>query len=397
MPVNTITSGTTTIAATADDQLWVMGEGESVTTNTLQGFSTAGFSNLTLSVAGSLYGTSGIGLNSTSTNVTILIAETGSVSGSTFGIINTMVGATIINEGTISSSYAIESTQNSSDSVILNSGTISATSLAVKIVGDNHSLTNSGVIESTGAHAVLFTHAGSSIIHNTGSISGDAYAVRFFQSTSVNSLFNSGTISTLTGPVAVLGDDERQVIVNSGTINGEVQLLGGNDLFDSRGGTVTGSVSGGDGNDTILTGVGGQILTGGAGADILSARGGKDKLFGNGGQDILIGGKGQDILKGGAGKDVLNGGAGNDLLFGGSGSDVFKFIINSGNDKVKDYVDGTDLIDLSALNLADFAALAPAISSDGADALIDLGAIGGTGVITIDNAAGLLDTTDFIF
>jgi Ca2+-binding RTX toxin-like protein len=51
-------------------------------------------------------------------------------------------------------------------------------------------------------------------------------------------------------------------------------------------------------------------------------------------------------LSGGAGKDALRGGAGNDVLSGGAGVDTFVFGKKEGNDVIRDFKDGTDLIDL---------------------------------------------------
>jgi hypothetical protein len=54
---------------------------------------------------------------------------------------------------------------------------------------------------------------------------------------------------------------------NSGTINGDILLSAGDDLYDGRGGIVNGVISGGSGNDTLIGGSGVETLLGGEGED----------------------------------------------------------------------------------------------------------------------------------
>jgi Ca2+-binding RTX toxin-like protein len=81
----------------------------------------------------------------------------------------------------------------------------------------------------------------------------------------------------------------------------------------------------------------------------------------NGGadNDTINGGAGNDTLKGDGGADILIGGVGKDQLFGGDGDDVFRFatladsqIGSDGNqmDVIRDFVQGSDKIDLSFLD-----------------------------------------------
>ena len=99
------------------------------------------------------------------------------------------------------------------------------------------------------------------------------------------------------------------------------------------------------------------------GAEIENAIGGlgDDELRGNG----LA-----NRLEGGGGADRLNGAEGGDLLFGGSGGDIFVYgqpgdsrlssLRSDGRkisaDYLPDFVSGTDLIDLSALDADPFSA-----------------------------------------
>ena len=73
-------------------------------------------------------------------------------------------------------------------------------------------------------------------------------------------------------------------------------------------------------------------------------------LTGNSGDNELSGLAGDDTIIGGGGNDTIDGGTGDDLMTGGSGAD--RFIINalSGDDTITDFVEGTDVLDLSAFS-----------------------------------------------
>ena len=66
--------------------------------------------------------------------------------------------------------------------------------------------------------------------------------------------------------------------------------------------------------------------------------------------DTLDGGSGDDKIYGQEGDDTIIGGADDDYLEGGSGSDTFVYADGSGNDVIKDFTIGEDLLDVSALN-----------------------------------------------
>ena len=74
------------------------------------------------------------------------------------------------------------------------------------------------------------------------------------------------------------------------------------------------SLTGGDGNDTLIGSSGNDTLAGGAGNDSLTGNGGNDSLTGGDGDDTLLGGDGNDTLSGGFGADSIDGGAGTDTL-----------------------------------------------------------------------------------
>ncbi|MCP4073535.1 MAG: calcium-binding protein [Hyphomicrobiales bacterium] len=150
----------------------------------------------------------------------------------------------------------------------------------------------------------------------------------------------------------------------------------------------------GDANDNVLTGGdGNDLLKGKGGTDTFYGNDGDDKIIGDAGNDTMYGGKGNDILSALAGLDTLNGGAGNDVLTGGIGSGVldgsmdtfvYENTANGGGgfDRIKDFEDGIDIIDLQSFSFASFADVT-AISSDTATGLrIDAG---GGDVLLIEN------------
>lgn len=100
-------------------------------------------------------------------------------------------------------------------------------------------------------------------------------------------------------------------------------------------------------DDNYNGGIGKDLLSGLAGNDLLSGGGGKDKILGGSGQDQLSGGAGNDFLKGGGGADILSGGRGNDKLFGGNHGDTFVFSKGGGHDKIVDFQDDIDRLQLN--------------------------------------------------
>ncbi|MFN0191731.1 MAG: calcium-binding protein, partial [Aestuariivirga sp.] len=108
-------------------------------------------------------------------------------------------------------------------------------------------------------------------------------------------------------------------------------------------------------------------LRGDNNANRLTGNDGDDQLFGRGGVDFLIGGNGNDLLNGGSGADTMMGGAGVDTFVEGPlvGGPVT-------TDRITDFQNGIDRIDLKAFGFANFAAVLALSSNAGTNLKIDV-------------------------
>lgn len=113
------------------------------------------------------------------------------------------------------------------------------------------------------------------------------------------------------------------------TLSGSIQGGAGSDTIVLSGystsvtinleaGTATGVTDGISGIENAAGGSGDDLLIGDSANNRLAGRAGDDILLGGAGNDVLLGGPGDDLLVGGAGADSLHGGAGEDILIGGS-------------------------------------------------------------------------------
>ncbi|UVC09289.1 hypothetical protein IHQ71_01265 [Rhizobium sp. TH2] len=289
------------------------------------------------------------------------VLNTGGIEGSSgvflgvFGV----PGDRFVNEGMISANDYDDANQDfrfnngvyveGDDSVIVNraGGKISA-------------ISSEGAGVAIGVYAT--TGGDGSHVENQGTIqSRQWYGVDFANMVDAEtaSLENHGTIKGGSG--AFRGNASGEVIINRGRMIGDVELGAGDDVFDGDKGSVKGAILGGSGNDYIF------------------------------------GGKGNESINGGLNDDIIVGGRGNDTLFGDSGIDTFVLRTGFGRDVVQDFIDGTDLIDLSRLkDVRNFNDLEDNhLEKHGNDMWIV--AKGGDGLILKNVAPGDVDGADFIF
>ena len=128
----------------------------------------------------------------------------------------------------------------------------------------------------------------------------------------------------------------------------------GNNILNGSAGIDTASYAYATSAVTVSLSSSNAQATKGSGSDTLISI---ESLIGSNYNDTLTGSATGNVLNGGSGNDRLTGGAGKDTLIGGAGNDVFVFSaltdsgpINDTWDVIKDFVQGTDRIDLSKLD-----------------------------------------------
>ena len=288
-----------------------------------------------------------------------------------------------MNSGTIeggAAAFAVYMAGSGTQKLLVNTGVIQSlatgTGIAVQVVGDNlTTIDNAGTIRSVSGVAIDASVAAGAI-----------------------HLTNAGTItSALSVCYSIAGTGQADTIINTGQINGSVNLGNGADLFDGIGGFVGGTVFGGDGDDiyrisdplarlfeavgqgaadridstvsfslaatgevenltllgTATDGYGnalantmigngqGNMLAGRAGNDTLSGADGNDQLRGDAGNDFLYGGDEDDTLRGGLGNDTIYGGDGDDKLGGDAGNDL---LVGAGGEDLIHGAAGRDVL-----------------------------------------------------
>lgn len=163
------------------------------------------------------------------------------------------------------------------------------------------------------------------------------------------------------------GDD----IIKGGRGRDDVRGDNGND--DVGGGYGHDKMRGGYGHDSLEGGHGHDEIRGGYGDDMINGGMGDDRVRGDAGDDVVKGGSGDDRVKGDAGHDYLDGGSGSDHYWGDEGNDTFVFKKDGAYDKIHDFGEGADKIDISDFGLGGFAEVKAAAWQKGDDCFIDLG------------------------
>jgi Ca2+-binding RTX toxin-like protein len=287
---------------------------------------------------------------------------------------------TIVNQGLIKGFFGIEFTYISASNTVHNSGTIWGT-----------------------GEASILGQGSDDSIYNTGLLIGGVYLG------GGNDLYD-GRGGIVRGTILLgAGNDTAYGGVLSEIFEGgaDDDLLfggGGDDTFNADNGDGDDTIDGGDGRDTYDGSFAGASLfvdldeglaSGGAGndnldsienvigsflADTLQGDDISNILRGSNDNDSLFGAGGRDFLDGGDDNDLLVGGLGRDLLRGGLGADVFDFdtVAESGitgvtRDRILDFQDGIDDINLSTIDAKTFLSGNQAFSFIGAGAFTAAG------------------------
>lgn len=268
---------------------------------------------------------------------------------------------------------------------VSNSGTIAVTLMGIRGTASDMHIVNRGAIS---ANWGIFVEADGALIENDGRIQaqhgicidGDGAVVKLgkdsFVTTSTAAiengnqtgehykLVNEGTISAA-NKHAFLGYDGDDVIINRGTIRGNIALGEGDDVFDTAHGNFSGGYIGGNaGDDTYILKKANVLIDEyvGEGTDTVRSTVtfsfSSNKLAGFELDNLrLIGRKNIDAtgnefansIVGNSGANRIDGRVGADVLAGGAGNDVFLFSNGYGSDRVVDFGKGDDRVDLSGL------------------------------------------------
>ncbi len=283
-----------------------------------------------------------------------------------------------------------------------------------------YSLSNAGVMVNLETGTAAGGHAEGDTLTGFENVWGSSHADHLVGDSGDNLLASTGGDDTLIGGA---GNDTLILTVGSGDSllvggegNDELWGYSGNDTLDGGtgddeldGAAGADVLDGGDGRDTARydfsdagvtidlamgTGAGGHAegdtLTG---IENLNGSAHADHFTGDDGDNWAWGQGGDDTLRGGAGNDYLNGGDGEDLLTGGEGADTFVF---GNGDRVTDYQDSSDWIDIRALghiNTETFGT-SVAIRQNGDDVEIQIG----DAVLTLAGvSAADVTADDFLF
>lgn len=284
-----------------------------------------------------------------------------------------------------------------------NSGKIFGTSDAVMAWGDHSILTNNGLI--SGGHDAVSLSGDHSRLSNAGSIVGVNAGVIVADFTSAEPHF-IGNTGHITGLFSIYGSDGQDFVRNSGTLSGAVDLRGGNDVFDGRGGVAADEIRGGDGNDLFIVSHKVTITEYvNEGYDIVKSS--VSFTLPQNCEELHLTGKGNidatgttsyEMIVGNRGDNVIDGLGGGDELTGGAGADTF--VYKSGYQAayvVDAEIQGPshDLIDLSATTLHSFADVLAHATNGPYGVTIDFGS--GDTLVLHDLHKADIHAGDFIF
>jgi hypothetical protein len=394
---------TTTFNLAAGDSLLLTDDGSIVP---MSGFGIFGSGSNAATIAGDIITRNGTGIilgAATGGAQTLSVLGTGLVMGSSSGV-NTTGSVNLTNAGDIigfgSGSTGVS--VGGGVGVISNSGVISGDlyGIVTNALGSpGFDITNTGLVQSGGVG--MFVTPDSNIVRNFGTIDAVGIAVqmagsRFLTS---NTIINWGDVTSRTS-TGISTSNGNDVIINRGSIiaaSAGVLAGAGDDVFDnSFGGTVSGAINIGDGDDVVISGLGAENIVGGNGSDTVSYVNSPRAMLINltdqvttdgvatdtlSGIENAVGSASNDALYGDGGNNVLDGGpGGSDQIFGGGGSDTVSYasavramLINLAGQVT---VDGVDTDSLSSIENAIGSRFNDSIYGNDGDNVLDGGADG---------------------
>jgi Ca2+-binding RTX toxin-like protein len=113
-------------------------------------------------------------------------------------------------------------------------------------------------------------------------------------------------------------------------------------------------------------------IRGNASNNLLDGYSEDDVIAGRGGDDNLYGAEGHDKVYGGTGNDLMGGGLGGDVLWGGLGNDTFYIELNSDSEIIRDFVHGTDKVDVYEFKFTSGSQVLSKAVQRGPDVVIEL-------------------------
>jgi hypothetical protein len=277
----------------------------------------AGSNNNTLVLKGEATATdttSVVRVAGNNTHIDVLLGGFVNGLGANVGITATASDFSLNNAGGISgASYAVVAGEYAQ---VVNSGLMLSGQVGLG-AGEGLDLTNSGRI--TGDTYGVLADADGSVIDNIkgGKITADTTGIGLSgEGTAV--IHNSGLIKA---GVAISDGAADTTVVNKGTIDGNVFLGAGNDVFNTRNGKFDGVVNGGDGNDTYIIGDTFTNIVEQPSFGYDKVRSTVSFTLGENLEDLTLQGKKNASATGNESDNVLTGNAGNCVLKGMDGDD----------------------------------------------------------------------------
>jgi Ca2+-binding RTX toxin-like protein len=391
------TNRNTTWMIDASNQTWTLTKDAKITVNNGHGIYEGGQDGSTIKVLGDIEVKGmayGVYLNGSNSELNVGANSHIDAAKGVSGIFSAAAGAHIVNRGLVEGDdYGV---QGAIWSDVENYGTIRGF-FGIEHDGSGSQIYNYGEID--GGDYGISSDASGTLIENAkgAEISGDLNAI-LLNSNGTANIVNHGILRS--DGAAIESAMAELIIKNTGKIVGDILLGEGEDILDTRKGTVNGRVEGGDGDDDFYVGAAKIkiIEQSGAGTgfdevfatashklaanvEVLHLLGNKNiNATGNGAGNLLYGNEGDNVLKGGGGTDYLRGFGGDDTLEGGNGQDYFVFN-RAGVDRITDFADMTDLVSIAGVtSQSDFDALN--IKQVNGDTVINFG--GGDKVIIED-------------